>query len=190
MTFIKRHKNWLLIPLLLATVLGGYLLGLQIFGNFHVVLPGELYRSAQLTPDQLRAFTQQFGIKSLLNLRGYTEGDAWYEAEKKTAADLGLSYRNFSMSDTAVLAQADAEKLIAIMKDAPKPLLIHCRAGADRSGLAAALYLAAIAQKGEKAAERQLSILYGHFSIPVLSKAYSMDVSFENLEEWLGLKGS
>ncbi|MFD2031462.1 tyrosine-protein phosphatase [Ancylobacter dichloromethanicus] len=50
------------------------------------------------------------------------------------------------------------------MKDAKKPILIHCQAGADRSGLASALYLAAIKKNSAEAeAEAQLSIRYGHF---------------------------
>ncbi|WP_219928901.1 tyrosine-protein phosphatase [Palleronia abyssalis] len=58
-----------------------------------------------------------------------------------------------------------------VIRDAPKPLLIHCRGGADRTGLTCALYVAGIDGRGEDAAEAQLSISYGHIGIPWVSKA-------------------
>nr|WP_281021958.1 ATP-binding cassette domain-containing protein [Rhizobium leguminosarum] len=45
---------------------------------------------------------------------------------------------------------------------------------------------AAVAKSGEMAAERQISLRFGHFSIPYLSYAYPMDETFEILEPWLG----
>ena len=53
----------------------------------------------------------------------------------------------------------------------------------------AALYVAAVARLGEGPAERQLSILYGHLSIP-FSSAFAMDRTFEALEPSLGFAGS
>ena len=74
-------------------------------------------------------------------------------------------------------------QLVAIMRDAPKPILIHCKAGADRTGLATALYLSRVALLSEKEAESQLSIRYGHVGIPYLSATYAMDRTWENAED-------
>ncbi len=79
--------------------------------------------------------------------------------------------------------------LITLMKNAEKPILIHCKAGSDRTGLAAALYIAAVSKGGERKAESQMSIAYGHFGIP-FSPAYPMDESFEAIETELGFSGS
>jgi hypothetical protein len=55
--------------------------------------------------------------------------------------------------------------------------IIHCRGGADRSGLVAALCLFVDEGTSAKDADRQLSILYGHF--PYLwSRTGAMDRSF------------
>lgn len=35
-----------------------------------------------------------------------------------------------------------------------------------------------------------ISLRYGHFSVPYLSQAYPMDISFEQLEHWLGFSDS
>ena len=90
----------------------------------------------------------------------------------------------------ACVGECEIVRLVALMRDAPKPLLIHCRAGADRSGLAASLYLAAIDGAGEERAEAQLSFRFGHIGIPWLSETYAMDETWEALETWLGFGGS
>jgi protein tyrosine/serine phosphatase len=101
-----------------------------------------------------------------------------------------VAHVDFRMSASRELTQSEAERLLAILNAADKPLLIHCQSGADRSGLAAALYLAAIARHGEAAAEDQLSIRYGHIGLPHVSSAYAMDRTWETLERWLGFSGS
>lgn len=93
------------------------------------------------------------------------------------------------MSARRELSAAKAAKLIVLMKGAQKPILIHCKAGADRSGLASALYMAAIARVGEATAEGQLSIRFGHFSLPFIPE-FAMDRTFEALEPSLGYPGS
>ncbi|TAZ44115.1 protein tyrosine/serine phosphatase, partial [Rhizobium leguminosarum] len=76
------------------------------------------------------------------------------------------------------------------MERAEKPVLIHCNWGADRSGLASALYLAAIAKEGEAKSESQISLWFGHIPIPLISKPYAMDQTFEALEPYLGFPKS
>jgi protein tyrosine/serine phosphatase len=75
---------------------------------------------------------------------------------------LGIMHMDFRMKASREMTDAQAKELIELMRHAPKPLLVHCNAGADRSGLASALYVAAIAKGEEAAAERQLSLRYGH----------------------------
>jgi hypothetical protein len=55
---------------------------------------------------------------------------------------------------------------MAALHDAPRPLLVHCKNGADRSGLACAAYL--IAERGvdaPTAASDQLHLWYGHMPV-------------------------
>ena len=170
--------------------LGLYLAILQLSGNFHPVIPGELYRSAQPSPQRLAVYQQEYGIRTVLNLRGNNTGKAWYDQEVAAAQRLGMAHIDFRMSSKREFTQPRAAELLAILKTAAKPVLIHCDGGADRSGLVAALYVARIAQRGEKAAEEQISIRFGHLGIPVLSAAFAMDSSWENLEAWLGFHNS
>lgn len=182
MRLVRHLMRAALAGLLALALLVGYLGWLQWTGNFHPVVPGEVYRSAQVTPASLQAFRAETGIRSILNLRGPHAGAPWYDREVATAEELGIAHFDFAMSDRRVLPPGDIARLVALMRDAPKPLLIHCKAGADRTGLAAALYLAEIAGVAAERAEGQLSIRYGHVGIPEVSIAWPMNQTWEAFE--------
>jgi uncharacterized protein (TIGR01244 family) len=150
-------------------------------GNFHEVIPAEFYRAAQPTAADLERYHARYGIASIINLRGANTNAPWYNEEIAAAKKLGITHFDFPMKAARELTEAQAKTLIELMKNAPKPLLIHCKSGADRTGLAAALYLAAIAKSGEEVAERQLWMHYGHMPF-YLNDAAAMDRTFERLE--------
>lgn len=187
-------RTWLRIPALSAlgavVVVGAYVGMLQLGGNFHTVVAGEAYRSAQPTAAEITRYRAEFGIRTIVNLRGPKTGRPWYDQEVSAARQLGIAHVDFRMSSSSDFSQERAAELVQILRSVDKPILIHCRSGADRTSLAAALYIAAIAHGGEEAAEGQISIRFGHFGIPLLSPAYAMDRSWENLERWLGFSNS
>ncbi|WP_284309898.1 dual specificity protein phosphatase family protein [Labrys miyagiensis] len=176
---------------LLAAVLavGAYASNALLTGNFGTVVPGEVYRSAQLGNGLMTRVVQRYGIKTIINLRGANPGEHWYDKELADAKALGVAHIDFSMSAKHELTQARAQQLIELMAKAPKPLLIHCNSGSDRTGLASALYVASIAKQGEDAAEGQLSLRFGHVSLPFVPE-YAMDQTWESLEPWLGFGDS
>jgi len=176
------------IGLALAAVVA-WPLWLHATGNFHAVIPGEIYRAAQPAPADLRRWATDHGVRSVLNLRGTHEDADWYREEAATAADLGIVLADFPLSARQNPGPDRMAALIALMRRLPKPLLIHCQGGADRTGLASALYVAAIAKAGEQAAERQLSFAFGHVSLPV-SSAWAMNEAWEDGERSLGYPGS
>jgi protein tyrosine/serine phosphatase len=166
-----------------------FLLFENLTGNFHEALPGELYRSAQLDAGDVARYQQQYHIKSILNLRGENKGSPWYDTEVKESAEAGVTHLDFRMKAGRELTLEQAKELIEIMHNAPKPLLLHCRSGSDRTGLASALYFAAIAKKSEWESEKQLWIIYGHMPF-YINSSYAMNRTFERLEPYLGFDGS
>ncbi|TCR85504.1 tyrosine-protein phosphatase [Rhizobium sp. BK376] len=174
---------------LLALLVGGFYGYMLATTNFHAVVPGEVYRSSQPSASTIAEFQKDYGIKTIINLRGDNSGSDWYDDEIAAARKLDINHIDFGMSSGRELTQPEAARLVELMRDAPKPLLIHCQAGADRTGLAAALYLAAISKRSETVAEGQMSIIYGHIPLSI-SRAYAMDRSFEKLEPWLGFSSS
>lgn len=139
-----------------------YIVGLHATDNFHEVLPNELYRSGQLEEGELAAYTKKYGMKSVLNLRGNNTGSPWYDIETREAKSLGLLHIDFRMSAKRGLTSGQAADLVQIMKLAPKPILIHCQGGSDRTGLASALYISSVASDIKTMPDEQLSIFYGH----------------------------
>lgn len=163
---------------------------LQASRNFHEVSPGLVFRAAQMDGQQLVRWRRDHGIESILNLRGRNDGADWYETERALADRLGIAHIDFALSASRDLTDAEVRNLLAVMRDAPKPMLIHCMGGADRTGIASALYVAGIEGRGEEAAETQLSLSYGHVGIPWVSRAWAMDRTWERIEPWLGFEGS
>lgn len=181
--WIKRGAAAVALTLVGVT---GYLGWLQASGNFHEVSPGTVYRAAQMDGQALARWKREYGIASVLNLRGENSGADWYETELALSDRLNIEHIDFRMSASTELTGPEALALADVMRNAPKPMLIHCRGGSDRTGLASALYVAQIDKQGESAAEWQLSLAFGHIGIPWLSKAWPMDRTWERIEPWLG----
>ena len=144
-------------------------------GNFHEVEKGVIYRSSWLGAEGLEKAIARHRVKSVLNLCGEQPGDSWYDGETRVARLRGVVFRSFAISAKNELEAKQVADLVEALRDAPKPLLIHCRAGSDRTGLACALYVASHGGSYREACE-QLSLYYGHF--PYFgSKSVAMDVT-------------
>ena len=131
--------------------------------------------------DNENQIAAKYGIKSILNMRnlGTAKGKDWYVFEKTTAKDRGIAHYDYPIFNREEASLTQMNEIVEIIKNAPKPLLIHCKAGADRTSLASALYLHAV--KSDVDAEKQLSILYGHFPW-LASKTGAMDRSFKRYQ--------
>ena len=104
-------------------------------GNFHKVNPF-LYRSGQPDTAQIEYISAHNGIKSILNLREY-------HSDKDEMEKVNLKNNNSIKLYEIPLAagsinEQDLYKILTTIRDAPKPLLIHCRHGSDRTGCAVA----------------------------------------------------
>jgi protein tyrosine/serine phosphatase len=189
---MSRRKILLILFICFIVPVAGvfsYLGVLQIANNFHEVLPGELYRSGQLKAHEIADAHQAYGIQSIINLRGENEGEDWYEIETAEAKKLSITHYDFPMLSEKELTKDEAKELIAIMRDAPKPLLIHCQAGANRTSLASALYMAAVEMETEKESEEQMSLRYGYFPL-VFRYTKTMRESFDKLEHMFHYKNT
>ncbi|WP_428030545.1 tyrosine-protein phosphatase [Ancylobacter sp.] len=158
-------------------------------GNVHTVVEGELYRSATLSPGRLKDVIDSRGIRTIINLRGRAENSGWYRDEVRIAGEAKVQLIDLRWSARRELTDEEVATFFKALENAPRPILIHCLSGADRTGLAAALYLAGIKKASEMSAELQLSPLFGHIGLP-FAPFYAMDETFERLEPWLGYTGS
>jgi protein tyrosine/serine phosphatase len=148
-------------------VLAAWLGGLQLTGNIHEVEPGALYRSAQLGRAALSDVIQDYHIRTVINLRGMNPEAPWYSGELAVSWSLGVVHYDFPMSANEMVEPAMMTRLEALLRSAPKPVLIHCQSGADRSGLAAALYEYAIAARLEEESEGAALATLRAFPLPL-----------------------
>lgn len=122
------------------------------------VVPG-IWRSNQPTPWRLKALKRR-GFKSVLNLRGEGHSGSFH-LEQYYCQKLGLTLHSVKLSSRRPPTIEQLEAVLRILAESPKPLLLHCKSGADRAGLVAAL---ACLQAGRSTqeAQKQLSLRYLH----------------------------
>src|ERR1700733_13782573 len=96
----RRLGRRIVIPILLGICLavGTEAARVLFFGNIHEVIPGRVYRSAQLSPLELRDLVERRGIRTVINLRGYCYPFDWYVDECRTAHDLNISQEDITFS--------------------------------------------------------------------------------------------
>ncbi len=160
-------------------VLAVFALTQVVHHNLHVVAPGEVYRAGQMNADQLAGCLTNYGIRSVLNLRGPNGDQAWYRGETQTVAQLNVAHFDLRWSSGEEVDPAQLAATVEVLRSAPKPLLIHCQGGADRTSLASALYRYAVAGTPADQAADELSVWYGHVAW-LRPKVRAMDRSFWN----------
>jgi protein tyrosine/serine phosphatase len=145
-------------------------------GNFHPITEGEAYRSSQLDKDELEYYIKKNNIRSVLNLRGANVDKPWYREEINVCAEHKVMHHDVPLSASREPTDEEIQKIMEIFISAPRPILIHCKSGADRAGLVAAMWKVVVDKEPKSIAEKQLSIMFGH--LPVGS-AIAMDLFFQ-----------
>ncbi len=99
--------------------------------NLHV------YRGAQPRAGGIRRLAQ-LGVKTIINLRAANERT---QAEKEEAEAAGLRFINVPMPDFSRPRDEDVQRVLALLDDQNNyPVFIHCKRGADRTGVIIACY--------------------------------------------------
>ncbi len=122
---------------------------------------------------------QENKLRTVINLRGANETSPWYQDEMRESERLGLKHFDFGLSANQEVSDEEIDRILETIRQAPKPVLIHCKSGADRTGLISALYLYREEQKSAESAAGELTIWGGHFPYLFWRKTGAMDVSFE-----------
>ena len=153
--------------------------------NLGIVDPGRVIRAAQPTT-QLSQLIKDHHLASILSLRGGSFKDSWYESEVRTAEASGVAFFDYPLNATSRPTRSELLTLIDFFEHCQYPLLIHCKAGADRTGLASALYL--LLEKGMPPQEAigEFTIYHGH--VPLLGTEH-LHEPLDEYAQWLFSKG-
>ncbi|MEM9222457.1 MAG: tyrosine-protein phosphatase [Pseudomonadota bacterium] len=128
------------------------------YRNRHQVTP-TLWRSAQPSPADI-GWARRAGIRTVLSLRG--DGFGGDLLEREACERQGLNFERIVMWSRAAPPKASLREAIERFPKLERPVLLHCKSGADRAGLAAAIYLIAVDGAPVSVARRQLSPRFGH----------------------------
>ena len=131
-----------------------------VWNRFTTVVPGRLYRSGHPTPRQLAAAIRRHGIRTVINLRGPTRNGA--DALMREACQrLGVIFIDAGFGSREAPYRDRILRLAETFAEMEEPALVHCKSGADRAGIASAIYML-VHGATVKQAMRQLSLRFGH----------------------------
>lgn len=113
----------------------------DILYNFHWVVPGEASRAMQAWAGRLGPFLRRRGVRAIINLRGRNEDLGWWKKETAIAQESGIAHLDAMLDSRKLPTREMLVRLIECFDTAPRPFMLKCSGGQDRTSLAAALYL-------------------------------------------------
>ncbi|MCA8957892.1 MAG: dual specificity protein phosphatase family protein [Planctomycetes bacterium] len=131
--------KWFAIALV-AYVTVHYLVWDNVGHRFSTVVPGQVYQSAEMSPDVLVRCAATHGIRTVIDLRD--DRPAVVEAERKALEGAGKRHIHIPLphDPTRELYQNFLRQVEQCRKRGETPILVHCTHGYGRSVLAAAIY--------------------------------------------------
>lgn len=132
-----------------------------IYSNLHSI-DSVAYRCSQPSPRFIKKLKQK-GFKTIINLRG-TSSTAAVAMEAEACKKLGIRLFSIRLSSRRLPLVTEIEHFKEILSDIEAPFVIHCKSGADRAGLASALYLLLVKKTSVAEAKEQFSLKYFHLA--------------------------
>ncbi len=148
------------------------------FTNLHQV-DQDLYRSEQ--PNKIgMEHLEKIGVKTILNLRHI-------RSDKNEACNTKLTIEQVHIN-TWTIKYEEVVEALKIIRDAKKPVLVHCKHGSDRTGCVVAAYRMVFDNwSKQKAIEEFLQPQYGYHAklFPRILKILE-DIDIEQLRTEVG----
>jgi|GEM_PF-4401295 len=163
-----------LISILL--LIGIYLGIIHLTGNIHTVIPSQVYRAQHLSVNHLQRVIKEYQIKTVLDLAPISD----LAAEEKLAQIDHITYIYLPLKSMQVTPPVQLKKLTQILIHAKKPILIHCKSGSDRTGLASAVALVLHNADINTAMQQVEYIRYG-----ITNKHSTGRVTLQPYKQWL-----
>ena len=134
----------------------------RFFFNTRHAIADDCYRSSHPMPYQLRAAAHA-GVRSVLSLRGDETHIGSNVLEIEACRELRLKLVHYPIGSRDAPERHQLLRIKELFEELPRPLLLHCKSGADRAGLASAIYLMVEKNQPVEVAERELCFWpHGH----------------------------
>lgn len=133
----------------------------MMYNNFYP-LSGDMYRLSHPSPHKIRKYQAQYGIKTIVNLRGPNKYGS-YILEEETCKKQGIELVNIRILSRDVPTKEQIFAFKEMFETITYPAMMHCKSGADRAGIASVLYLVFMHNTPVDEAMKQLARKYGHF---------------------------
>lgn len=111
--------------------------------NLGPIAEGVVYRSGQIDRRLIYGFLEDHGIERIVVMSNYEYDDPDHVAEKEAAESLGIEVVRHSMRGNGVGTPESYAAVVALIDDSVRndiPTLVHCSAGAQRTGGTVAAY--------------------------------------------------
>ena len=182
---LRRLRLRRIIQVAVLVLLGLFLaeaVRVVVGNNRHWVIENRVMRSAQFSESRLKETIEQFGIKTVINLRGCSYPSDWYVGEIRATSQTNTSQEDITLSAYRHPSPQELNRLIEVLDQSEYPILFHCRRGSDRTGLTAGIVRLLQPNSDVTQAREDCSLRYGHFRFMHTAR---MDEFFDQYEEWL-----
>jgi tyrosine-protein phosphatase SIW14 len=148
--------------------------------NFHKV-SDDLYRGAQPTTEGMKEL-EKLGVKTVVNLRSM-------HSDRDEIKDIALAYEHIRMT-TWNIEDKDVIRFLQIVTDPNrKPVFVHCKHGADRTGTMCAIYRVIVqGWSKDEAIEEMTKGGFGYHNIWQNLPNYVRKLDVEEIKHNLGLE--
>lgn len=145
-------RRWHTGRIIAAVLLGAFVFAAAVAGwweidlyraNWGVVVPGQIFRSAQMPSWLIRRKVEENHIGVIIFLSHDDMEDPDLQAEKQVANDEAVQFLNFPMmGDGVAKPEMYTKALLALCSAnrAGQRVLVHCHSGAQRTGGVIAVY--------------------------------------------------
>jgi protein tyrosine/serine phosphatase len=112
--------------------------GRLVWDHWDEAKRGVLYRSGQLSPDQLGEAIKRYNLRTVINFQWPS---AEMDAERDLTRRLGVDFVNLPMPGDGLGEEWQFREVLKIIDDPDRrPVLVHCARGTCRTGAAVAFY--------------------------------------------------